>query len=63
MRASSHGEFETARLFLAEFLMNFIARSRPLFDIPDKAIEATYGVNILSHYWVNKTASVCLSFS
>lgn len=29
-----------------------IVTCRTLLDLPDKAIEATYGVNILSHYWV-----------
>lgn len=29
-----------------------IVTCRPLLELPDKAIEATYGVNILSHYWV-----------
>jgi all-trans-retinol dehydrogenase (NAD+) len=30
-----------------------IVTCRPFLELPDKAIEATYGVNILSHYWVN----------
>lgn len=30
-----------------------IVTCRPLLELPDKAIEATYGVNILSHYWVS----------
>lgn len=29
-----------------------IVTCRPFLELPDKAIEATYGVNILSHYWV-----------
>lgn len=30
-----------------------IVTCRTLLDLPDKAIEKTYGVNILSHYWVS----------
>lgn len=30
-----------------------IVTCRTLLDLPDKAIESTYGVNILSHYWVS----------
>jgi all-trans-retinol dehydrogenase (NAD+) len=30
-----------------------IVTCRTFLDLPDKAIESTYGVNILSHYWVN----------
>lgn len=30
-----------------------IVTCRTLLDLPDKAIETTYGVNILSHYWVS----------
>lgn len=30
-----------------------IVTCRTFLDLPDKAIEQTYGVNILSHYWVN----------
>jgi all-trans-retinol dehydrogenase (NAD+) len=30
-----------------------IVTCRTFLELPDKAIEATYGVNILSHYWVN----------
>lgn len=26
---------------------------KPLWDLPEKVIESTYNVNILSHYWVN----------
>lgn len=26
---------------------------KPLWDLPEKVIENTYNVNILSHYWVN----------
>jgi all-trans-retinol dehydrogenase (NAD+) len=29
-----------------------IVTCRPFLELPDKAIETTYGVNILSHYWV-----------
>lgn len=29
-----------------------IVTCRTFLDLPDKAIEQTYGVNILSHYWV-----------
>lgn len=29
-----------------------IVTCRPFLDLPDKAIESTYAVNILSHYWV-----------
>lgn len=25
---------------------------KPLWDLPEKVIEKTYNVNILSHYWV-----------
>lgn len=31
-----------------------IVTCRTLLDLPDKAIESTYNVNILSHYWVSK---------
>lgn len=27
---------------------------RTFLELPDKAIEKTYGVNILSHYWVSR---------
>lgn len=27
---------------------------KPLWDLPEKVIENTYSVNILSHYWVSK---------
>lgn len=30
-----------------------IPTCRTFLELPDKAIEQTYGVNILSHYWVN----------
>lgn len=30
-----------------------VVTCRTLLDLPDKAIETTYGVNILSHYWVS----------
>jgi all-trans-retinol dehydrogenase (NAD+) len=30
-----------------------IVNCRTFLDIPDKAIEKTYGVNILSNYWVS----------
>lgn len=30
-----------------------IVTCRTLLDLPDKAIESTYNVNILSHYWVS----------
>jgi all-trans-retinol dehydrogenase (NAD+) len=30
-----------------------IVTCRTFLELPDKAIEQTYGVNILSHYWVN----------
>lgn len=30
-----------------------IVTCRTFLDLPDKAIEQTYAVNILSHYWVN----------
>lgn len=30
-----------------------IVTCRTLLDLPDKAIENTYNVNILSHYWVS----------
>lgn len=29
-----------------------IVTCRPFFELSDKSIEQTYGVNILSHYWV-----------
>lgn len=29
-----------------------IVACKPLWELPDKAIENTYSVNILSHYWV-----------
>jgi all-trans-retinol dehydrogenase (NAD+) len=29
-----------------------IVACRTFWDLPDKAIESTYAVNILSHYWV-----------
>lgn len=35
-----------------------IVTCRTLLDLPDKAIEATYNVNILSHYWVSWWAHV-----
>lgn len=28
---------------------------KPLWDLPEKVIEKTYAVNILSHYWVCRT--------
>lgn len=31
-----------------------VVTCRTLMDLPDKAIETTYGVNILSHYWVRR---------
>lgn len=31
-----------------------IVTCRPFFELSDKSIEQTYGVNILSHYWVTK---------
>lgn len=31
-----------------------IVTCRTLLDLPDKAIEQTFGVNILSHYWTCK---------
>lgn len=31
-----------------------IVTCRTLLDLPDKAIETTYGVNILSHYWASR---------
>ena len=31
-----------------------VVTCRTLLDLPDKAIETTYGVNILSHYWVRR---------
>jgi all-trans-retinol dehydrogenase (NAD+) len=30
-----------------------IVTCRTFLELPDKAIEATYGVNILAHYWVS----------
>lgn len=30
-----------------------IVACKPLWELPDKAIESTYSVNILSHYWVS----------
>lgn len=30
-----------------------IVACKPLWELPEKAIESTYSVNILSHYWVN----------
>lgn len=30
-----------------------IVACRPLWELSDKAIESTYAVNILSHYWVS----------
>lgn len=36
-----------------------IVTCRTLLDLPDKAIEATYGVNILSHYWVSNRLLKC----
>lgn len=32
-----------------------IVTCRPFLELSDKAIETTYNVNILSHYWVSKT--------
>lgn len=29
-----------------------IVTCRTLLDLPDKTIESTFGVNIISHYWV-----------
>jgi short-subunit dehydrogenase involved in D-alanine esterification of teichoic acids len=37
-----------------------IVTCRPLLDLPDKAIEATYNVNILSHYWVNISSTTLI---
>lgn len=31
---------------------------RPFLELSDKAIEATYNVNILSHYWVSRTHNI-----
>lgn len=33
-----------------------IVTCRTFLELPDKAIEKTYGVNILSHYWVGRFA-------
>lgn len=30
-----------------------IVACKPLWELPEKAIESTYSVNILSHYWVS----------
>lgn len=35
-----------------------IVTCRPLLELSDKAIETTYGVNILSHYWVSLCENV-----
>lgn len=39
-----------------------IVTCRPLLELPDAAITATYGVNILSHYWVIFADQYLLSF-
>lgn len=36
---------------------------RPFLELSDKAIETTYNVNILSHYWVSKIAFKCGSMT
>lgn len=33
---------------------------KPLWDLPEKVIESTYNVNILSHYWVNIEDTILL---
>lgn len=52
--------FEAAKKLKDEFggvdiLINNagIVCCKPLWDLPEKVIENTYNVNILSHYWVN----------
>lgn len=52
--------FEAAKELKEEFggvdiLINNagIVCCKPLWDLPEKVIENTYNVNILSHYWVN----------
>lgn len=52
--------FEAAKVLKEEFggvdiLINNagIVCCKPLWDLPEKVIENTYNVNILSHYWVN----------
>ena len=38
-----------------------IVTCRPFFELSDKSIEQTYGVNILSHYWVKDIILYLLS--
>lgn len=36
---------------------------KPLWDLPEKVIENTYNVNILSHYWVNSECKYSFVYS
>lgn len=56
--------FEAAKTLKEEFggvdiLINNagIVCCKPLWDLPEKVIENTYNVNILSHYWVKHDIS------
>lgn len=35
---------------------------KPLWDLPEKVIEKTYAVNILSHYWVSNLHLIIFVF-
>lgn len=58
--------FEAAKQLKQEFggvdiLINNagIVCCKPLWDLPEKVIENTYNVNILSHYWVIIVSLAC----